>query len=236
MKKSNCILFTLILISAIIKSQSSNAGDGPRMGMQDFGLTLGNIGMLEHKSYSKNTTSSINTKTNFINIHASESLLSNWWNETDDTRFLFGIRECLDVGLGTRKRTETISYPSGPIVESQKKAELIFTYEGGLGGLFRINEDMDVAFNYFFISISSFNKTTKIIKNVPQLKFRYSNYMAEITLHARTAIEFKYLPDPDDDLQLYFGLSYTSWKKKEDAINTNTIKTRIFQLTCGWQM
>ena len=57
-------------------------------------------------------------------------------------------------------------------------------------------------------------KKTNIVKNVPQFKFRYSHYMAEITLHARTAFEFKYLPGLKDDLHTYFGLSYTFWKLK----------------------
>lgn len=236
MKKTNYILLGSILFATTIYAQTSDADSGPKMGFQDFGLSLGHKGMLQHINYDQNTTSEVKTKTNFINIHMSESMLSNWWNADDNTRFLFGIRECLDVGLGTRKRTETITSPGNVFSESTKKLELIFTYEGGLGGLYRINKKMDVAFNYFIISISSFNKTSDLIKHVPQFKFRYDHYMAEITLRARTAFEFKYLPDAGDDLQYYFGLSYTFWKEKETQTNKTPLKANYFQLTCGWQM
>lgn len=236
MKKNIYTALVLILFNQLLHCQETGTGDEPKMGMQDFGLTIGNMKLSDQRKYGQGTTTDKVTKTRFISIHMSESMLSNWWYEDDKTRFMFGIRECLDIGIGTSKISETTNYPGSTSTINSKKLDLIFTYEGGLGGLYRINKEMDVAFNYFFISISSFNKTSKIVKHVPQLKYRYSHYMAEITLRARTTIEFKYLPYVKDDLQTYFGLSYTFWNRTDKLTSEIVGHANFIQLTCGWQM
>jgi hypothetical protein len=237
------ILFLVVLQTGFAQISGSTSPMQAKMGLFDINLSYGYMATSRHRSdYLNNSQENMNTKSHFINLHFDEGMISNWWSADSQTRLLFGIRECLDLGFGKKTTTTVGGYlaPGSVIEKNQfKKNEFIFTYEGGLGAVYRINNKMDAGLDLYFISISTFNKDSSPINYVPKFRFRYTNYQAELVVRARTSIGFKYLfPFEDGSGSRYIGLTYMTTKGPNYSANnfTDTMKSNIFQFNVGFQL
>ncbi len=209
----------LCLIALLLFTQSNfaqlfsfSSKEEAKMGLMDINLSYGYMNQFNNKLSTGLFPSDKSISTQFIYLHFEESMLSNWWNADENTKFLFGIRENIDLGMGYGTTTEKFLTPGSSTETNDSKYGMVFSYDGGLGGVYRINKKMDVGLNYYFLSISSFNKNSDK-NNYPKFRFRYNNYMAELAVKARTTFEFKYLTDGEDDMASYIGLSYSYWNR-----------------------
>lgn len=233
-KKNVSYLLVLLFYAQTSYAQlfSFSSKEEPKMGLMDVNLSIGNMSQFSNKTSTGLVPSDKNISTQFIYFHFEESMLSNWWNADENTRFLFGIRENLDLGLGKTTTTEKFA---GVAEETSSEYGLLFSYDGGIGGVYRINKKMDVGLNYYFLSISSFNKNSDK-NNYPKFRFRYDKYLAELSVKARTTFEFKYLTDGEDGFSSYFGLSYSYWNRGNEPAHIVEFDTNIFQLSVGLQL
>lgn len=232
---STAVFLLLFTPQSFAQLFSFSSDEMPKMGLMDINLSYGFMSQFSNTTSTSTIQSDRNINSQFMYLHFEESMLSNWWNADENTRFLFGIRENLDLGMGYFTNTEKFNTPGPGNETSNNRYGLIFSYDGGLGGVYRINKNMDVGLNYYFLSISSFNKNSDK-NNYPRFRFRYNKYMAELSVKARTTFEFKYLTDGEDDIASYIGLSFSHWTRGTDLSKDVNFDTSILQFSVGLQL
>lgn len=254
MKKITIIILTMLSLGEIFaqkdktRSNVSNSpfskitdflspkGDAGYMGLWDWGVSIGTINEKTHGAYNNNT-GYLDEKVagEFIKVHFQESLLSFYtWDMKSDHRVKFGVVEKLELGVLREKNTRTTNMPSTPVGEPKIRYDILIAYEGGLGVVYKINDNLDAGISYYFFSLSKFDKET-YVRNYPKFRFRYNHAMLELNLGKKHALDLRYLIGTGKrDYTKYIGISLTGWKEKTiQNTNANKKSASYIFLTVG---
>jgi len=227
-----CLLaFTQPAFSQIELPEFLTDEDAGRLGLMDMGISYG---LIRHKDEEKVITGeNLQTKINsqFLKFHFQESMLSNYWSDSyEDGKVRIGFTETLDLGVSYSNIKEELNGTKLPAPENEKKVHLLFAYEAGFAGVYKIDDRMDVGFTYYVFSLSNLNKETPA--KYGKILFRYNHLMTALSFGGRKAIDIRYIMN--GDFIPYFGLTYTGWKDAsvpEGAWSTG--EKHIF-FTMGW--
>ncbi len=193
------------------------------MGLMDANFSLGYMNK-HNSSFSPKTskvgppayTTTGSTNMVYAYFHFQESMLCNYfWADESDTRLKIGFQETLDLGYGRGTGVEKSSLSTNEIKSTSN--ELVFSYLAGLAAVVRINNDIDAGFTFYPLTISYFTEARRYCT----FRFRYTNFMAEVSTFGKNSIDLKYMQriDKDDrDISFYYGLSYIY--KNQDRFNT----------------
>lgn len=216
-------------------------GDAGYMGLFDMELASGFLHGYEHHTYPANSWVDRNTNAPFIMAHFQESILSNYfWRMDQDLRFKVGFTETLDLGASYQTIKETTDGPNVYPHPPTKGAGFIFTYEAGLGGVYKVNDKMDAGLTYYLFSLSTFNRDTDK-HHYPKFRFRYSHIMTELSVMGKNAIDIKYLKglkdgqgQKDRSMSSYIGFSYTGWKTESVPSGIWNTSKAYYYLSIGF--
>ena len=234
MKSLTLVGIIIVMVCVCSHAQTSSKGDDNKkpstvgyMGLWDLGVATGYMHGTSHRDYYPGPGyEDVKTNGMFVMAHFQDSALSNYiWATETDKKVKFGITETLDIGCSYLHRN-TITNPK-EYSSSQSNFGFLFTYEGGGGVVYKLNENMDAGFTYYALVLSSFTPNNRYAK----FRYRYRNYMCELSAFGKTAVDLKYLraskPKNEQKVNressLYFGLSIVP--KNE---NKNSDKTPLF--------
>lgn len=197
-------------------------GPAGYMGLWDWGVDFGGFNKKTDRPLIAQNHEYIKEHGQLLFMHFQENMLSNYfWAHNQDKRFKFGVIEKLEMGLqyATTKTTNTV--PSNPTTPNRNRLDFLFAYEGGIGGVYKINDKMDAGFSYYFISISSFNNRDADFPHYAKFRFRYSHLMTELSTLGKNALDVKYLRKGVEDRSYtpYIGFSYSGWKSNYSTID-----------------
>lgn len=205
------------------------------MGLWDLNVSSGYIHNSEHHTYT--TTDFENTSGNapFVMIHIQESVLSNYvWATQSDKKVKFGVTETLDLGssysFSTKSNTSMSGLGSQTIDTKSTNFGFLFAYEAGAGVVYKISNDMDAGITYYALALSTFMPNTHYAK----FRFRYTNYMCELSAFGKTGLDLKYMKGSkiknkevrDRESSSYFGVSISG--HHEDSQYWNKSVTFVY--------
>ncbi|MES2618253.1 MAG: hypothetical protein V4613_10260 [Bacteroidota bacterium] len=233
-------MFTLsnqVHAAKILPKSLKPEGPAGYMGLWDWGVYVGVLNQKINRPLIGNAYENKKIGGPFISAHLQESLLSNYfWATKQDKRFKFGIIETIEMGLGYYRTQIEVTAPNQPVTEPSSKLSFIFTYEGGIGGVYKINDKIDAGLSYYFVSISTFNNQNADYPHFAKLRLRYSHIMTEVSLLGKKAFDIKYLRKGTEDRSYtpYIGFSYTGWKENEARVDgAYSNKANYYYFTIG---